>query len=447
MTKKIPCSSDAYIQDIRKVLPPGCISSEIAKLEIFSVKKAYPAKSESLSSWIDNANRNSQGKLPVTLILGESSSDYRKTRAGLLLNQSQIRPLNMAHTCDGAAGAQAIIGMLRKSHVNLEDLDFNAIIDEWNSKYPDLCQCVKNSHLIVIGTPEVNIFATLLHGLVKDFHFGQEEWPPDLYSAGDILFAQNVEYRRCPRGHEVSDCGAVFLIRNPWNPSYRVLWIGGLTGIGTWRGTEMVASGWSDYHDMASISTGVVFGRNIPSKDKKIKPQNWLIWNNNEPSWQSSLKIQLINRPKSKLKKYIFLSYCHDNESEVNMLRKDLIDAGEKVWWDKDIKPGQDWRLEIRNAVKNSYAYVLCLSQESQLRTTAGIYPEALDAISVFREYTPGSIFVIPVRLSNCEIPSIQIDSFRTLDSIEYVDLFPENKRADELERLINSIQSAPNHP
>jgi len=63
----------------------------------------------------------------------------------------------------------------------------------------------------------------------------------------------------------------------------------------------------------------------------------------------------------------------------------------------------------------------LCLSKESQARTKTGIYPEALEAIAALREYAPGSIFLIPVRLSECDIPPFQIDAVRGLGKLQYV--------------------------
>lgn len=41
-------------------------------------------------------------------------------------------------------------------------------------------------------------------------------------------------------------------------------------------------------------------------------------------------------------KQHVFISYCRDNSSEITQLRKDLMDAGEQVWWDQDILPGLD---------------------------------------------------------------------------------------------------------
>ena len=47
-------------------------------------------------------------------------------------------------------------------------------------------------------------------------------------------------------------------------------------------------------------------------------------------------------------KTHVFLSYCRDNKAEVQRLHDELVVAGEPVWWDQDILPGQDWKTEIR---------------------------------------------------------------------------------------------------
>ena len=146
-------------------------------------------------------------------------------------------------------------------------------------------------------------------------------------------------------------------------------------------------------------------------------------------------------------KKHVFLSYCHDNTADVAKLRDDLIAAGEPVWWDKDILPGEDWKSSIRQAMKQSYAVVWCLSKETEARVKAGIYPEALDAIDAYRQYAPGSIFLIPVRLSKCPVPPIKIDATRTLEGLEYADLFPPAQRSAGLQRLIQALRKAREHP
>lgn len=146
-------------------------------------------------------------------------------------------------------------------------------------------------------------------------------------------------------------------------------------------------------------------------------------------------------------KKHLFLSYCRDNRAEVSKLHGDLVAAGEAVWWDQEILGGQDWKHEIRKAMRDAYTVVLCLSTETADRITSGVYPEVLDAIAAYREYAPGSVFLIPVRLSDCEIPLIEIDGTRKLDRLQYVDLFPASQRASGLQQLVKSLKAAPLHP
>jgi len=131
----------------------------------------------------------------------------------------------------------------------------------------------------------------------------------------------------------------------------------------------------------------------------------------------------------------------------VRQLRDDLLNAGETVWWDQDIRAGIDWRLEVGRAIRDAYAIILCFSQNTQRRKTSGLYPEAADAIGAYREYPPGSIFLIPVRLSDCQIPDLAIDSTRTLDQLQHMDLFPSSKRPAALRRLLEAIRAAPYHP
>jgi len=146
-------------------------------------------------------------------------------------------------------------------------------------------------------------------------------------------------------------------------------------------------------------------------------------------------------------KKHVFLCYCGDNSKEVSRLRDDLITAGEQVSWDQDLLGGQDWRREIRQAMKEAYAVVACFSRETDATEKSGIYPELLYAIELYRQYRPGSIFLIPVRLSECSIPDLEISATQTLDALQCIDLFPPSKRVDGLNRLVESLQTAADHP
>ncbi|HWS85735.1 MAG TPA: toll/interleukin-1 receptor domain-containing protein [Pyrinomonadaceae bacterium] len=149
----------------------------------------------------------------------------------------------------------------------------------------------------------------------------------------------------------------------------------------------------------------------------------------------------------AKKHKHVFLSYFHGDRASISKLRDDLKNAGEEVWWDQDILPGQDWELTIEQALRESYAILICLSKKALAQVESGIYPEARTAIEAYKRYKPGSIFLIPVRLNKCDIPPIKIDGSQRLDVLQYADLFPASKRVDGLKRLIEAIRKSSNHP
>jgi hypothetical protein len=143
-------------------------------------------------------------------------------------------------------------------------------------------------------------------------------------------------------------------------------------------------------------------------------------------------------------KRHVFVSYCHDNRDAVARIVEDLENAGELVWWDQDIRAGQDWKEEIRAAMKNAYAVVVCLSPElTEARYRSGVYPEIHDAITIFRQYAPGQAYLYPVKLGKCEIPPIEIDDTRTLDRLQCTDLYPEVKRETGMEKLLVALKEA----
>ena len=145
-------------------------------------------------------------------------------------------------------------------------------------------------------------------------------------------------------------------------------------------------------------------------------------------------------------KKHIFLSYCRENAAKVSLLRDALIQAGEPVWWDQDILPGQDWQLEIKKAMKEAYAVVSCLSLETQQRFQSGVYPELRDAIKQLRQMDAGSMFLYPVRLSQCELPKLEIDDTRSFSDLQYLDIFGPDK-AQAIQKLVAALQQATLRP
>ena len=57
--------------------------------------------------------------------------------------------------------------------------------------------------------------------------------------------------------------------------------------------------------------------------------------------------------------------------------------------------------------MSRSDAFVVCFSENTDARRKAGIYPELADAVEIYRQLELGRVFILPVRLSECEIPRV----------------------------------------
>lgn len=63
--------------------------------------------------------------------------------------------------------------------------------------------------------------------------------------------------------------------------------------------------------------------------------------------------------------KNIFLSYSRRDIKRVEELRQALIGQGYRPWIDPNPRPGQDWRFEIDEAIRNSDAMLVVITPES----------------------------------------------------------------------------------
>jgi len=89
------------------------------------------------------------------------------------------------------------------------------------------------------------------------------------------------------------------------------------------------------------------------------------------------------------------------------------------AWFDKEsLSPGQKWEREIRKAIRTSRFFLLLLSKNSIAKR--GFYQrEIREALRVLEEYPDDEIYLVPVRLDNCNL------HFEQLEALHYVDLFP----------------------
>ena len=124
----------------------------------------------------------------------------------------------------------------------------------------------------------------------------------------------------------------------------------------------------------------------------------------------------------------VFLSHASEDKKQVRNLCKWLRDDGFDPWLDDErLLPGQDWDLEIEKALRTSDAILLCFSALSVAKE-GYIQREYKRAMKYLEEKPEGTIFVIPVRLDDCELPHF-------IREIQWVD------HPGDYDRLVMSLQ------
>lgn len=123
---------------------------------------------------------------------------------------------------------------------------------------------------------------------------------------------------------------------------------------------------------------------------------------------------------------------CHGSEDKpiVRELYSRLRQDGVNPWLDEtDILPGQDWDMEIRGAVRNSDAILVCLSKSS-VGKEGYLQKEIKFALDIADEKPQGTIFIIPIKLNECDMP----ERLRQWQWIRYPD-------DDEYGKLIRALR------
>ena len=131
-----------------------------------------------------------------------------------------------------------------------------------------------------------------------------------------------------------------------------------------------------------------------------------------------------------------FISYAREDLTTATKLYEDLRTLGAEPWMDKrDLLGGQNWRMAIRKAVRESSHFIAILSSNS-VSKRGFVQKELREAISILEEFPPDEIFVIPLRLENVE------PTHEALKDLHWIDLFPSYDAG--LHELAKSLTKAP---
>ena len=126
----------------------------------------------------------------------------------------------------------------------------------------------------------------------------------------------------------------------------------------------------------------------------------------------------------------IFLCYAEEDRNRVEQLYQNLSGAGFAPWMkSRNLLPGQT-RERVRQIIRDADFFMACLSNRS-VNLRGFVQTELKNALEVWQEKLPDDIYLIPVRLEECEMPE-------SLTDFVPVDLFTEGS----FERIFRAIQA-----
>ena len=133
----------------------------------------------------------------------------------------------------------------------------------------------------------------------------------------------------------------------------------------------------------------------------------------------------------------IFLAHASEDKPAVLALHERLKQAGYKPWLGKkDLIPGQNWRSVIRKAIADSQLFIACLSQRS-IAKQGFVQREFKMALNQYADRPPNSIYLIPLRLDECDIPDLRQEEYGlNLRDLHWLDYWEEDG-FEQLERAI----------
>lgn len=128
----------------------------------------------------------------------------------------------------------------------------------------------------------------------------------------------------------------------------------------------------------------------------------------------------VIFRPSNRIR--VFLAYAQEDRRIVQMLYDELQNAGFEPWMDTaKLLPGQNWPRAIQRAIEVSDFVLINFSHRS-VEKRGHFQAELRYALDLANRVPLDDIFLVPVRLTDCEVPR------EIAERTQYVDLFPDHQ-------------------
>ena len=115
----------------------------------------------------------------------------------------------------------------------------------------------------------------------------------------------------------------------------------------------------------------------------------------------------------------VFIAYVEEDLAFARRLYRAFEEGGFRPWLDKKkLMPGQNWPRAIETAIQTSDFFVPCFSRRATTKR-GSFHSELRYALFCAAKVPLDEIFLIPLRLDDCIVPS------RISKQIQYLDLFP----------------------
>lgn len=129
---------------------------------------------------------------------------------------------------------------------------------------------------------------------------------------------------------------------------------------------------------------------------------------------------------------------CHTSQDKPivrDIYRKLSAEGWIDPWLDEEkLLPGQDWEMEIEKAVESADVAIILISKTSVVKE-GYLQKEIRNVLEIALEKPDGTIFIVPLRLDECEVP-------RKIRRWQYVDYFPVERLDWVYTKLLSSFKS-----
>lgn len=114
----------------------------------------------------------------------------------------------------------------------------------------------------------------------------------------------------------------------------------------------------------------------------------------------------------------VYIVYSSVDYIAAQDIYKKLSDINIDVWFDREeLVPGVDWKKLIKNAIRDTDLALICMSSNT-VNKEGFFQREVKSVLDRYDEKPEGSLFIIPLRLDDCQIPN-RLKEFETIDIFE----------------------------